>query len=43
MHDQLETRKDEAGLASVIIPCYGQADFLPEAVESVLAQTLPRD
>ena len=26
----------------MIIPCYGQADFLPEAVESVLAQTYPQ-
>src|SRR5437899_8100787 len=26
---------------SVIIPCYNQSQFLPEAVESVLAQTRP--
>src|ERR1700761_1458333 len=28
-------------LVSVIIPCYKQAQYLPEAVESVLAQTYP--
>ncbi len=26
---------------SVIIPCYNQSQFLPETVESVLAQTHP--
>ena len=26
---------------SVVIPCYGQAHFLPDAIESVLAQTHP--
>jgi glycosyltransferase involved in cell wall biosynthesis len=31
-----------AGVVSVIIPCYKQAHFLPESVESVLAQTYPR-
>jgi glycosyltransferase involved in cell wall biosynthesis len=30
------------GVVSVIIPCYKQAHFLPESVESVLAQTYPR-
>jgi len=30
-----------AELVSVIIPCYGQAHFLSEAIESVLAQTYP--
>src|SRR4029450_4466979 len=29
----------ESGLASVIIPCYNQAHFLHEAIESALAQT----
>ena len=31
----------ESGLVSVIIPCYNQAQFLPEAIESALAQTYP--
>lgn len=29
----------DAPAVSVVIPCYGQARFLPEAVESVVAQT----
>ena len=31
----------ESGLVSVIIPCYNQAQFLPEAIESASAQTYP--
>ena len=39
MHHQLRTSEEQAALVSVIIPCYKQADFLPGALESALAQT----
>jgi glycosyltransferase involved in cell wall biosynthesis/SAM-dependent methyltransferase/Tfp pilus assembly protein PilF len=32
-------RIDNEALVSIIIPCYQQAEFLPEAIESVLGQT----
>ena len=35
----LLTTAAPTGLVSVVIPCYSQAEFLREAVESVLAQT----
>jgi len=33
------TGVSEASLASIVIPCYNQAHFLPEAIESALSQT----
>ena len=29
------------GLVSVIMPCYNQADYLSEALESIISQTYP--
>ena len=39
MQYQLRTSEKKEALVSVIIPCYRQADFLPQALESALAQT----
>ena len=33
--------KSGAALVSIVVPCFKQAHFLPEAIESVLAQTHP--
>ena len=41
-HQELEfsfTKRWDVPTVSVVIPCYGQAEYLPEAVASVLGQT----
>lgn len=37
--ESVELAGKDAGLVSIVIPCYGQAHFLPDALNSVLAQT----
>ena len=38
--DRLQiSQNGQDGLVSIIIPCYGQAHFLPEAIETALRQT----
>lgn len=41
-HQELEfsfTRRPDVPTVSVVIPCYGQAEYLPDAVASVVGQT----
>jgi glycosyltransferase involved in cell wall biosynthesis len=42
MTPQWESANASPGLVSVVIPCFGQAHFLADAIESVVRQTYPR-
>ena len=39
MFDNGRNRKENMPIVSVIIPCYNQAHFLPEAIETTFIQT----